>query len=116
MDPKKKHSQPLTQNKKKKTHIPLPPFQKKKILGLWGYMIHLHYLHVIFIFKIINHLFWSRLMGESMIGVNRVTIIQTIFVYQTSFFFFVIFSNSFQKWQLKKKKHHFFIYCHCFDK
>jgi hypothetical protein len=33
---KQKHSQTLTQNKKKKTHIPLPPFQKKKILGLWG--------------------------------------------------------------------------------
>jgi ferric iron reductase protein FhuF len=33
---KKRLSQPLTQNKKEKIHIPLPPFQKKKILGLWG--------------------------------------------------------------------------------
>jgi hypothetical protein len=67
---KKTFTRPLTQNKKKKLRSPSPvPSTRKNPRPLRVYVASPYWLYLFFIFKIVGHLFWSRLMGGALIGV-----------------------------------------------
>jgi hypothetical protein len=67
---KKPFTRPLTQNKKKKLRSPSPlPSTRKNPRALRVHVASPYWLYLFFIFKIVCHLFWSRLMGGALIGV-----------------------------------------------